>query len=157
MYNLLSRKGLLFAFLLGVAVILLFLVPVLTGLQGFNALPEDQQSSTSIFDMGLWMTIILVIIAALAILFFSIRAILSNPKGSMRGILAFVGLLVLFGIGYAMTSEAITGSKLAATVTKFNVDMGSQKIINGALFLGIGMVILTALAFVFSEIRNVLK
>ncbi len=157
MYNLLSKKGLLFAFLLGVVVILLFFIPVLTGLDGFNALSEDQQTSTSIFDTGLYLTIVLVVIAALAILVFSIMSIVGNPKGSLRGILAFVGLLVLFGIGYAMTSEPGAGSKLAATVTRFNVDLGSQKIINGALFLGIGMVILTAVAFILSELRNVLK
>lgn len=157
MYNLLSKNGLLYAFFLGLAVILLFLIPVFTGLDSFNQLGEDMKGSTGIFDTGLWLTILLVIVAAVAIVVFSLLSIVNNPKGSLRGLMALAALVILFIVGYAMTTEPASGSKLSALVTEFNVNLSAQKIINGALTLGIGMTVLTALTFVFSEIRNVLK
>jgi hypothetical protein len=157
MYNILSRKGLLFAFLLGFVVVLLFYIPVLTGVQGFNALPDEQRNTTGIFDIGLTLTMVLIIVAALAIVAFSILSIVNNPKGSLRGLIGLGVILVIFGIGYAMTSDPSEGTRLAMIVEKFDIGMSSHQIINGALFSGVGILILTAVAFVFGELSSLLK
>jgi hypothetical protein len=157
MYELLSKKGLLFAFLLGLAVVLLFYVPVLTGINNFNALPEEEQATTSIFDLGLWLTIILVIVAALAIIVFSILSIANNPKGSLRGLVGLGVILLIFIIGYAMTGTPNEATRLSSIIERFQVSLSDQQIINGALFSGLGIIILTAVAFVFGEISSLLK
>ncbi|HKK88334.1 MAG TPA: hypothetical protein VJ917_05750 [Saprospiraceae bacterium] len=157
MYELLSKKGLLFAFLLGLAVVLLFYVPVLTGVDAFNALPEEEQTNTSIFDLGLWLTIILVVIAALAIIGFSILSIAKDIKGSLRGLVGLGVILLIFIIGYAMTGTPDEGTRLASVIERFQVSISDQQIINGALFSALGILILTAVAFVFGEISSLLK
>lgn len=157
MYNLLAKKGMLYAFLLGLVVIVLFFVPVMSGLDSFNALEKGERGTTGIFDMGLWLTIILVIAAALIILFFGVMSFITNIKGSMQSLLTLGALLVIFLIGYFMTAEPAATTKLAATITKFEVPFGTQKLINGALFLGVGMVLITGLTFVLSEVRNAIK
>lgn len=157
MYEILSKKGLLFAFLLGLAVVLLFYVPVLTGMDGFNALSEEDQVTTSIFDLGLWLTIILVVVAALAIIVFSILSIAKNPKGSLRGLVGLGVIILIFIIGFAMTGTPDEATRLSSIIERFQVSMSDQQIINGALFSALGIIILTAVAFVFGEISSLLK
>lgn len=157
MYELLSKKGLLFAFLLGLAVVLLFYVPVFTGVNAFNALPEEEQTNTSIFDLGLWLTIILVVIAALAIIGFSIVSIAKDIKGSMRGLVGLGVILLIFIVGYALTGTPEEGTRLASVIERFQVSISDQQIINGALFSALGILILTAVVFVFGEISSLLK
>lgn len=157
MYELLSKKGLLFAFLLGLAAVLMFYVPVLTGVNAFNALPEEEQTNTSIFDLGLWITIILVVIAALAIIGFSILSIAKDLKGSLRGLVGLGVILLIFIVGYALTGTPDEGTRLSSVIERFQVSFSDQQIINGALFSALGILILTAVAFVFGEISGLLK
>lgn len=157
MYEILSKKGLLFAFLLGLAAVLLFYVPVFTGVDAFNALPEEEQDTTSIFDLGLWMTIILVVIAALAIIVFSVFSIVNDPKGSLKGLVGLGVIILIFIIGYALTGTPDESTRLASVIERFQVNMSDHQIINGALFSALGIIILTVVAFVFGEISGLLK
>jgi len=73
MYSLLAKRGQLFAILLGVAIVVIFLGSVIGGLSsaGYNmgtdlvqVLKNDPAQDFSFFDIGLYLTMGLIVIAA---------------------------------------------------------------------------------------------
>ena len=70
MYKFLTKHGTAVAFGLGVVVSAVGIITILSGLDGYNMLPEEQQGTTDIFNIAIGGGVILVIICfAAAILF----------------------------------------------------------------------------------------
>ena len=115
---------------------------------------QPKSDEGSIFMPGITITVLLIILGAAAILIFSIIQIISNPKGAMRGLIGLVGLLVIFGIAYAMASNEVNpewhkeGDIITPGISQY---VGSAISTTGIL---IGLALL---AFVVSEIRNFFK
>lgn len=155
MYNFLSKNGQLFAFLLGLLLTAIFLFSVFGGLDGFNALAEDQRGTTSIFDFGLYAAIGLTIACGVLALLFGLGQTLFNPKGAIKGI---IGIALLAGLYFA--GQAMAGAdapKVLAAIQEFKVTDGESGFINGAIGGGLLMLGIAGAVFVISELLNFFK
>ncbi len=159
------KHGQLFALLIGLLAIVVFLITVSSGLSGggydmstdLNALTDGEKSGIGFFNPILMLTIALVVIAAiLAFIVFGIINILKFPKSSMKFILGVVGLIVLFVIFYSMASTGADG-KLTEIVQKFTISDGTLKMISGGIMTTLLLVVGAVLLIVVSEVRNVFK
>ena len=155
MYKTLTKYGQLFAFGLGILGILVFLVPVFSGLSEWNTLSEEAEKQTDIFNAGMYMLFFLFIVALIAAVGFGLFQSLSNPKGSIKAVGALALIGIIFAIGYSSmgSDPAWMGDKLR----EFEVTPAQSKFINGAMVSLAGMAGLAVLAFVGSEIRNFFK
>ncbi len=156
MYDFLVKRGEMLAFGLGMILVLLFLFNVISGLDSFNALPKDQQTSSDIFNIGLWLSLILGGITAITAVGFGLWQFISNPKGSIKvlGGLAILG--ILFAIFYATATVETSGSIVDASA-EFGVNDNTSKLITAgirtAMVMGVGSIV----AFIGAELLNAFK
>ena len=156
MYDFLVKRGEMLAFGLGIILVLLFMFTVVPNLDSFNALPEDQQKTSDIFNTGLWLALILLAITALAAVLAGIYQFIRNPKGSVQvlGGLAILG--VIFAIFYATATVETTGSIVDAAA-EFKVDDNTSKMITAGIKTAILMSVGSVVAFVGAELFNAFK
>lgn len=167
MYNLLSRKGQLFAILLGIVLICVFLFPAISGLNngGFGLgeidLKTMSDSDKSLifgyFSPGITTTTYLVMFTAiLTFVFFGIINFIKFPKEGMKSLIAFVVLCIVFYALYT-TSEAETGGRIGMLTQKYDISENTSKMISGGLKTTMGLAALAGVIMVVSEIRNLFK
>ncbi|MEM1321638.1 MAG: hypothetical protein AAGG75_15380 [Bacteroidota bacterium] len=154
MYKFLARNGQLLAFGFGILVSAIFLIPVLSGLDAFTALPEDQRGTTNIFTPGLGVSTFLIIAGFVLMLLFGIYQIATNFKNSIVGIGGFAAILVIFLIGRGMGAD---NTPIQATLDTFEITESASGIIDGGIRVLFAMLIIAGLAFVISEVRNFFK
>ena len=161
MYNFLTKNGQVLAFGLGVLVTAIFLVSVFSGMESFNALGEEDKASTGIFNFGLSGAILLTIVAAAGMVLFGLYQVVSNLKGSMKGIIGFGLLVAVFLITYATaTGEAtpfIQGAVDKFTANGAEFTEGNMKMISGGITTAVALIALAAVSFVVSEVINFFK
>jgi hypothetical protein len=156
MYNFLSRYGQLFAFGLGAILTAIFFVTVFTNVEGFSDLSESEQAESTVFNFGLYASIVLTIVCAAAILIAGVIFTILTPKQSLKALIGLAVIIVIFFVSYNMADPKGIGS-LARTILEEGIQEGSSRFISGAistaLVLGAGAV----LALVVSEVSNLLK
>ena len=146
------------AFLLGAVLTLIFLGSALGGLEEFSMLGVDAQKQTSIFDFGLYAGIGLAILCGIVALVFGLVQVGTNLKGSLKGIIGLIVLVVLFFVLYS-TSSADFGpdTKLGELMATNNLSAGSFKAISGAIILGIALFFGAFVIMILAELRNAFK
>ena len=155
MYNFLSKNGQLFAFLLGIIITAIFLFSVFGGLDEYNALAEDQRSTTNIFNFGLYAAGGLTLACAALALLFGVGQTLFNPKGAIKGL---IGLAVLAGVYFIGQSMAgADTAKVVETMAEFKVNDSQSGFINGAIGGGLILLGFAGVVFVISELLNFFK
>lgn len=167
MYQLLAKRGQLFAIALGVIVVALYLITVLSGLSsaGYSVsddlvqvLKSNTGETFGFFDLGLKLTIALIAIAIIAAVLFGIYQLLTNLKGSMKGL---IGIAVIIGLFFALYSTANTdleqGNAIVNTLQKFNITENISKIIGGSLKTTIIMAVIAIASMFLLEIYNMFK
>jgi FtsH-binding integral membrane protein len=122
---------------------------------------EEKQMETTIFDFGLYGAMALAVIAAAAMVIFGLAQVVTSFKSSMKGILGFVALLVVFFVSYSMTDTDIS-PYIQGAIDKFEqggaeFTEGNLKFISGGISTTIVLVVVAAAAFVVSEITNLFK
>ncbi len=156
MYNILSKKGQLFAVVLGVVGLLLFIIPVLSGLEGFNLLSEEEKVNSNIFNTGILIPIVFIIIAAIAWLLFSVYQMATNPGQAKKGLLGLAGLVAIFLITY-FTSEPETSGPIKAAAEEFALNDGASKFVSGAIKTTAVLGGIAILALIAAEVKNFFK
>jgi len=156
MYKLLTKHGQMLAFGLGVLISAIFLISVFSGLEEFNSLGKEAKYETTIFNFGIMAVRALVILTFIMMIAFGLYHVLTNLKGSIKGILGFVALLAIFGISYA-TATSETSELFTTLFEKFNVTDGNSKFITAAINTGLALCGIAGLSFVISEVRNFFK
>jgi len=156
MYKTLTKNGQLFAFGLGLLLTLAFLGSVFSGLDTFNGLSKEAQYETGIFDLGIYAVVFLTVLCFLIMFAFGIFQVLTNLKGSMKGLIGFVVLLAIFGVAYS-TATLESGPFWDPILANFNVTDGASRFITGAIWTCLFMVGVAVVTFVLSEIRNFFK
>lgn len=156
MYNLLSKKGQLFAVILGIFGLLLFIVPVMIGLEQFNLLSEEDKLRTGIFNTGLIAAIVFTIVAAIIWLIFAVFQMAVNLKEARRGILGLVVLVIIFAIASA-TSEAETSGPIKAAAEEFAMNDNASKLVSGAIKTTAVLGGLAVLTLIIAEVKNFFK
>ena len=156
MYDFLVKRGEMLAFGLGIILVLLFMFTVIPNLDSFNALPEDQQKTSDIFNTGLWLALILSVITVLAALIAGIIQFIRNPKGSIKVLGGLAVLGVIFAIFYATATVETTGSIVDAAA-EFKVDDNTSKMITAGIKTAILMSAGSVIAFIGAELFNAFK
>ncbi|MEO1518493.1 MAG: hypothetical protein AAFV95_25980 [Bacteroidota bacterium] len=154
MYKFLTKNGQLLAFGLGIVVTALFLIMVFSGMSEFSALAEEERGQTNIFNFGLFASAFLVLAGVAAMFVFGILQVVGDVKGSMKGIIGLVAIVVIFFIARSIGSD---DTPIQDTITEFKVTNGQSSFITGAIMASIVMAGLAAITFVISEVRNFFK
>ena len=158
MYKFLVNHGQQLAFGVGILVTILFLGVAYSGLDAFSALPEEEQASTSIFDVGLKGALVLTVVAAAAMVLFGLWHIFGNFKNSVKGLIGVGLLVVIFIVAYATASGTPEVPAIADAANKVGgISEGQMKFIGGSITTAVVLTAIAALAFVFSELRNFFK
>jgi len=158
-YKFLSKNGPVIAFLATVVVLIITLIPILSGLDAFNSVPEPQQSYSNegkIFNTGIYLAALLLIIGIITAILFSVLQVVTHPKASMKSLIALGIIAVIFIALYAISDAKGTGS-LAQTIERFSLSDTISKIVGAGIqltiLLGIGSIILA----IFLEVWNYFK
>jgi hypothetical protein len=156
MYKFLAKNGQILAFGAGAVVSALFFISWLSGYQGYLALPDEQKSTTGIFDAGLIGSVVLFIIAIALLVYFGIVQTASSFKQSAPGLMGIGALLLIFLIAWATSGGEPVGIVKEAA-EKMGTSSSTIRLIDAGLLTMIVMSIVTAVAFIGSEIRNFFK
>lgn len=165
MYSLLAKKGQLFAILLGVGVVIIYLATVIGGIgsAGYDmssdlnqVLKNNPDQSFDFFNIGLQLTIGLVIIAAAAALLFGIYQMISAPKDSLKGIIGVAVIAAVF-FGLYSSADADTASAISNTIQKFNISDNVSKLISGGILTTAILAGVSLVAMILFEIYNIFK
>lgn len=165
MYKLLTSKGQLFGLILGLVVIAVYLFSVIGGLSsaGYgisddlnSIMKSNADADFSFFEMPLMLVACMVGAAFVLAVLFGLKNLISSPKGSIKAIIAFAVILILFFILYT-TSVAESSGKIGELVQRFDVNETASKLISGGIktvgILAAGAVVI----MVVSELRNLFK
>lgn len=156
MYNFLTKHGTGAAFGLGLLVSILGLAVVVSGLEGFNNLSKEQQGTTSIFNVVLMGTFILMNAAIALVVLFGIRDLVEYPKNAIK-FLVGVGAIILLGFLFYSLSTVETSGKVFEQIRDGRLNEGVSKILNGALWTTFILAVIAILGIVASEVRNLIK
>lgn len=156
MYTFLSKNGQRIGFLVGFALAVIFLITVMSGLDGFNSMSEEDQLTTSIFNFGLYAAIGLCVLAAIAAVLFGIYHLVTNLKQSLKFVLALAVVLVIFFVGYSMADPDMTGA-IQKTIEEFDISESTSKFIGGALIMTVILAVVALASFIIFEILNLFK
>lgn len=153
MYDLLVKRGQMFAFVFGGIFVAIFLAMVFGGLGKLGASPTNEMLyPTSIFDFGIKGTKMLVYLGAFAAIAAELYYMVTNPKTAIRLLIGLAVLAVLFFIGYAMSSDQITD-----TMKEFGVSASLGKMIGGgiwtAILMSVGAIVLMAVSEILAFIK----
>jgi hypothetical protein len=103
-------------------------------------------------DIGLYILYGLLAIAVAAAILFPLVNSLQNPKGLIRSAVGIGIILVLFGIGYALSDDTLSSSAIAAGLTESSV-----KLVGAGLIMFYIVLVGAVLALIYSEISKALK
>ena len=166
MYKFLTKNGQLLAILLGVAVVAIFLITVFSGLgaEGYSVgddlnqimkdAPEGEKPAFDFFNLGLGLTIGLIVIAAIAAVIFGLWQLISSPKQSLKGILGVVAIAAIFFAFYSSAEPAMAN---AGILDKFDVSDNVSKLISGGIWTTLILLGGAFAIMVLSEVRNLFK
>ena len=153
-YKYLYKKGPTLAFALFVVCVVISLIPIFSGINAFSDIPTERQASSeegSIFLAGIYISVILLILAIIIGIVLSIFQVATNPKASTKALISFGITAVAFFILYSLADAKGTGS-VAATVEKFSISEGISKIIGGGIQLSVLMLLGSLIVTVLMEI-----
>jgi hypothetical protein len=158
-YKFLAKNGPTLAFALVVVCVVIAIIPIFSGLSEFSNVPTERQSYApegGIFLAGIYISVALLVIAIIIALLLSLLQVATNPKASIKALISFGVVAVLFFILYAMADPKGTGS-LANTIQNFNISEGISKLIGGGIQLSVIMLIGSFVIAILMEIWNYFK
>jgi len=156
LYKLLSTKGTLIAFAVGLLGAVIFFIPVVGGLDAFNALPDAEKKTSNIFNLGIQLMLAILAISVIITIFWALAQMVMNPSGAKMGFIWLAVIVGLFALGYFVLNSPDNDAIIADLKTN-GVSDGQSKLIGGGLWMMLLMLLGSLGIFVFSEIRNLFK
>lgn len=156
LYNLLTKRGQLFAFLLGLIIVLIFFLNVTANADAFEMMSDEDQKTATLFDFGLKTTIFLIILNAVVAVLFGLWFLVKEPKRSIKMIIGFAVVLLIGFIAYSSADPGFDGP-LLLTLERFEISEGVSKLISAGLSTTLILGGLAALAIVVGEVINIFK
>ncbi len=166
MYQLLAKKGQLFAIILGVAVVAIFLGSIFSGLgssgyslgDDLNQIMKDNPGQTfDFFNPGLYLTAGLIGLALLLAVVFGLWQLISAPKQSMKGIIGMVVIGVAFFALYSSSSSGAEDAFMGPILDKFDVGENVSKLISGGIMTTLALGGLAFASMILAEVYNLFK
>lgn len=164
MYQFLTKNGQVLAFGIGVVLIVIFLAMSVSGAGDYNfeTITDAEMRDVTIFDFGIWASIILTIGAALALVLFGVYHVVTDIKGSGKGLLGLLGLVAVYVIAYVLAPGEAGSAQLQGAIDKFAesgngvITAGNLKFIGGSITTSLILVGVAVLAMI-SSVVNIFK
>jgi hypothetical protein len=160
MYKFLTKNGQLLAVGLSIVVVAVFLITSFVGLSnaGYTTSTDliDYKKEITFFNTGLYLTVGLLIVAALAWVLFAVYQLFSNPMGSLKFIIGGAVILAVFVIFFFMANVEVSG-KMAELVSKFDISENIHRLISGGMNTTGVLLGLSVLVMIVSEFINIFK
>lgn len=160
MYKFLAKNGQLIAFGLGALITVVFFGIVAVGLDEFNSLMAMKKGNESnIFNFGIVASMVLTVICFILMLAFAVYQIGVHFKSSLRGLIGFSVIVLIFIIASNMGPSSIEEIHplIADPVKKYEISMPVYGLISGGITTAIILSFVALLAFIGSEILNFFK
>ena len=156
MYKTLLKYGTTIAFVVGFLVALVIIATTTSGAAGMR--PDDFEALGQVgaFQTAVLLAVIFIIVAIIAILLGGLYGLISNPKSALKFVIGLVGLAVLLGITYAVSSDDSTGD-LAQLVQEYDIQGTISRMISGGLLLTVILLLVGFASILLAEIRNIFK
>jgi hypothetical protein len=106
----------------------------------------------SLVGPGLVVCYIVFAIAAIASIGMPILHAIKNPQGLIKALIGIVGLVVLFGISYALS-----GSEVTAKAASLGIDASSSRLIGAGMILFYFVLIASAVLAIYSLIKDIIS
>ncbi len=103
-------------------------------------------------NIALYVSYLLVILAALGAIVLPLINALGNPKSLVKSVIGIAALGVLFLVSWAMAGDEVT-----AVYTKFDITSTSSKVIGGVLITTYLLMGVAVLSIIYSEIRKLVS
>jgi hypothetical protein len=103
-------------------------------------------------DILLYVGYALITIAVLSAIVFPLIQGLQNPKSLVKSLIGVGALVVLFIIGYALSSSTVAANWAAKGITE-----GTSKLVGAGLIMFYIVLITAALGLIYSEISKAFK
>ncbi|MBK8516901.1 MAG: hypothetical protein IPL55_11675 [Saprospiraceae bacterium] len=163
LYNYLVKDGDAIAVGFSALMFILFAASVYFGAQSggydLSSLTDMQdKSNVNIFNLGLYIVMILGAIAVFLMLFGIFWDLIKNFKTGSKTIMGFGAIVVAFVIFY-FTSSHDSGGRFDAywSTDPFNITVGLSKFISAGLYTLMSLTLLSFLLILFFEIRSFFK
>ncbi|RMF02705.1 MAG: hypothetical protein D6772_03160 [Bacteroidetes bacterium] len=164
MYNFLNKHGQLAAFLLGVVLVIIFLAIAIPGASGVNFDQMDDAeiyTGANMFNFGITVAAALTILCAAGMLIFGLVQVISNPKGSLKGIIGVAAIVLLFFIFQGMSADTPDHPTIAKAIEKYEsssegrqITGDNLKFIGAAIRMGVLMIGAAFLALIIMPILS---
>lgn len=162
MYNFLVKNGQLLAFGLGAIITIVFLVSASGVPEGFMDMAREDQYKASNFDFGITMAVALIVVAMAALVLFGLFQVVTDIRGSLKGIIGFAVLIGIFFISSTLSSGEVT-PEIATAVAKFkeannqDISAATLKNIGGGITTTLVLIVTAVGAFILFEVLNFFK
>ncbi|WP_417593164.1 hypothetical protein [Owenweeksia hongkongensis] len=104
----------------------------------------------TIINIGIYASYALIAIGIVAILIFGVAQIAGNPKAAKSALFGIVGLAVVSGLAYALS----TGSDATGMYAKLDVTEGSSHMVGAGLYAFYILMALAVLSIIYVEITR---
>jgi len=160
LYKIMMDRGPMIAFLLGVVGVGVTIMSLMSKSAvlsvGDAAKRSGEIAESGALDTAFSITTLFLIICIAGIAIFSLIQLVTDIKGSMKGIIGLVLAAIVFFIAYS-TAEVETSGRIAELMTKFQVTDGQSKFISASMIMT-GILTIVALgSFVIFEVINFFK
>ena len=112
----------------------------------------SEGSADTLVSIGLWISYILTIGCLLAAIILPLVQSASDPASLMKSGIALVGLLVVFGIAYA-----VSGNEVTSVYETFGIDAGTSKFIGATLITTYILFFAAIAAIIYGEVTKLAK
>ena len=165
MYKFLTNHGTFAAFGIGVVLTLAFLVSAITGLgaDGYDAgtdlvgLGKEKIPGMGYFNVGLYLTLALLGATILALLVFMVVDVFKFPKATIKGLIGFAALVVIFFVLRAVAKVEVGPMWDRFASSEFNITDGISKTITAGIWVTLLLMASAALIMIVAEVRNFFK
>jgi uncharacterized membrane protein len=155
-YHFLIKHGMKTAVITAVVSVILFLLGIYIhgrtiAVDGLAQMADKSQASH--FDIGLILSLILLVAAVLLLIGGIVWDVFRNFKTGKKTLLIFGALAMLF-IVLVMISGHDDGGRFALWASKFHLTKWSSKVISGSIYLSIGLLIGAFVTLFYYEIKQ---
>ncbi len=162
LYNYLVKNGDAVAVGVSAVLFIIFALAIYLGSSsgGYNLnelIDRKDLSDVNCFNPGLWMAIILLVLAIFLTVAGIVSDLFKNIKSGSKSIFGFLGIIVVF-IALYFTSSYDSGGRFGAYWgPEFNITEGLSKFISAGLYTMMAMAFISFFLIIFFEIKSFFK
>jgi len=165
MYQFFIKRGLTGALILGIVAVAISMLSLINGIKGAGftmsddlnaAMKGNPDLSFDFINPAINIVLILIAVALIAWLLFGLYGLITNPKGSLKAILAAIAILVVLFALYTMAVSETTGP-ISELIQKNDISESISKMISAGNKGAFWLVLLAIGAIIVLEFRNIFK